>query len=393
MYPNLRYALYDLFGIDLPFLSLVQTYGFFLAITFIACGWALWSELRRREQLGLLTGLEESMVKGKSLQPLELISNALLGFILGFKGIFAAQNPDLFMGAQAKQYLFSLDHGNWLMGLLLAIVFVALRIRDKKKERLEYPEETTITKLILPHERVSDIVVIAAISGVLGAKLLYMSERSYNNLDEVWADFFSGSGLSVFGGFILAFFVVSYYLKKKQLPLNQMIDACAPAMILGTGLGRLACHFSGDGDWGDPNPYAKPFTWIPDWLWAYKYPNNVMKSDSRMVDCFYPPDFGDYCYELSQGVFPTPVYEIIICLLIFSLLWTLRHKVKTNGLIFSIYLVLTGVQRFLLEMIRVNDDYQIAGFSLSQAQYIALILIAIGLITIIYLKSRKSSTS
>ena len=277
MYPNLRYALYDLFGIDLPFLGLVQTYGFFLAITFLACGWALWSELRRREQLGLLTGLEESMVRGKSLQPLELISNALLGFILGFKGVFAAQNPDLFMGAQAKQYLFSLDHGNWLMGFLLAIVFVALRIRDKKKERLEYPEETTVTKLVLPHERVSDIVVIAAISGVLGAKLLYMTERSYNNLDEVWADFFSGSGLSVFGGFILAFFVVSYYLKKKQLPLNQMIDACAPAMILGTGLGRLACHFSGDGDWGDPNPYTKPFTWIPDWLWAYKYPNSKSK--------------------------------------------------------------------------------------------------------------------
>ena len=297
------------------------------------------------------------------------------------------------MGAQAKQYLFSLDHGNWLMGFLLAVVFVALRIRDKKKERLEYPEETTVTKLVLPHERVSDIVVIAAISGVLGAKLLYMTERSYNNLDEVWADFFSGSGLSVFGGFILAFFVVSFYLKKKQLPLNQMIDACAPAMILGTGLGRLACHFSGDGDWGDPNPYTKPFTWVPDWLWAYKYPNNVMKSDSRMVDCFYPPDFGDYCYELSQGVFPTPIYEIIICLLIFSLLWTLRHKVKTNGLIFSIYLVLTGVQRFLLEMIRVNDDYQIAGFSLSQAQYIALVLIAIGLVAIVYLKSRKSSTA
>ena len=393
MYPNLRYALYDLFGIDLPFLGLVQTYGFFLAITFLACGWALWSELRRREQLGLLTGLEESMVRGKSLQPLELISNALLGFILGFKGVFAAQNPDLFMGAQAKQYLFSLDHGNWLMGFLLAIVFVALRIRDKKKERLEYPEETTVTKLVLPHERVSDIVVIAAISGVLGAKLLYMTERSYNNLDEVWADFFSGSGLSVFGGFILAFFVVSYYLKKKQLPLNQMIDACAPAMILGTCLGRLACHFSGDGDWGDPNPSTKPFTWIPDWLWAYKYPNNVMKSDSRMVDCFYPPDFGDYCYELSQGVFPTPVYEIIICLLIFSLLWTLRHSVKTNGLIFSMYLVLTGIQRFLLEMIRVNDDYQLAGFSLSQAQYIALVLIAIGLVAIIFLKSRNSSTA
>ena len=47
-------------------------------------------------------------------------------------------------------------------------------------------------------------------------------------------------------------------------------------MMLAYGVGRLGCHFSGDGDWGDPNRFEKPLSILPDWLWAYRYPNNVI---------------------------------------------------------------------------------------------------------------------
>lgn len=389
MYPNLRYAFYDLTGIDFSPLSLVQTYGFFLAFTFLACGWALTADLKRRERQGILQGMEETKLMGKPLSAFELVTNALLGFLLGFKGLYAAMNADLFTGPNAKDYLFSFEHGSWIGGLLLAALFVFFKYRDNKKERAEYPTPEQVSKLVMPHERVSDIIILAAISGIIGAKLLYMTEVEYKSTDQMIADFFSGSGLSVYGGFILAFFVVTYYVRSKNMPLLQMIDACAPAMILGTGLGRLGCHFSGDGDWGDPNPYAKPASWIPDWLWSYNYPNNVMGEGVPMENCFYPKEFGDYCNVLPQGVFPTPIFELIICLVIFAVLWSLRSRVVVHGIVFSLYLMLTGVQRFLLEMIRVNDDHSVAGFNLSQAQYISILLMIIGLLMTIYLVNKQ----
>lgn len=380
MYPNLRYAFYDIFGIDLPALALVQTYGFFLALTFLACGLALSLDLRRREKLGILEGIEEEQTVGKPLSIIDILTNALLGFVFGFKGVYALMNPAPFVGNDAKTYLLSMEHGSWIGGLVLALLFAYSKYREKQKELMEYPTPQTIQKLVMPHQRVSDIVIVAAISGIVGAKLLYMTEVDYVSWEAALRDFFSGSGLTVYGGFILAFFVVSYYIRSKNIPLSQMLDACAPAMILGTGLGRLGCHFSGDGDWGDPNRYTKPFSWIPDWLWGYTYPNNVINEGIPMEDCFYPAEFGNYCHILKEPVFPTPIYELIICLVIFAILWTIRHKVTLHGIVFSVYLIFTGLERFLLEMIRINDDYTVAGFSLSQAQYIAIVLFFIGIV-------------
>jgi len=389
MYPNLRYAFYDLFGLDIPALALVQTYGFFLALTFLACGVALSLDLRRREQLGILEGVEEPKEVGKSLSSVDIFVNALLGFLFGFKGVYAIGHPELFIGPDATNYLLSMQHGSWIGGIFLAGLFALSKYREKKKELALYPTPQTIQETIMPHQRVSDIIIIAAISGIVGAKLLYMTEVDYSSWEGVVRDFFSGSGLSVYGGFILAFFVVSYYIRSKKIALNQMLDACAPAMILGTGLGRLGCHFSGDGDWGDPNRYAKPYSWIPDWLWGYRYPNNVINEGVPMDECYYPDNFGDYCHILQEPVFPTPIYELIICLIIFAILWIIRHKVTYHGIVFTVYLILTGMERFLLEMIRVNDDYSVAGFSLSQAQYIAMALFVIGVIMTIILVSKQ----
>ena len=104
-----------------------------------------------------------------------------------------------------------------------------------------------------------------------------------------------------------------------------------------------------------------------------------------MDDCYYPADFGDYCHMLTKPVFPTPIYELIICLVIFAILWKLRHRVRLHGIVFTVYLIFTGLERYLLEMIRVNDDYTLGGLSLSQAQYIALSLMAIGIILTFFL--------
>ena len=54
-----------------------------------------------------------------------------------------------------------------------------------------------------------------------------------------------------------------------------MLDIGGPGMMLAYSVGRIGCHMSGDGDWGIININPKPFSWLPDWLWAYTYPNNV----------------------------------------------------------------------------------------------------------------------
>ena len=77
--------------------------------------------------------------------------------------------------------------------------------------------------------------------------------------------------------------------------------------------------------------------------------------------------------QLAEPVYPTPFYEIILSLLIFSLLWKLRKKISTPGLLFSIYLFLNGLERFFIEKIRVNTEYQILG-GITQAEIISSML-------------------
>lgn len=384
MYPNLRYALYDLTGLDFPPLALIQTYGFFLAFTFLMCAWALSAELKRRERIGMLQTRTESKKVGTPLSIIDLVSNTVLGFLLGFKGLYAAMNVDLFSGGNAREYLLSWEHGSWIGGIAIAGFFAFAKWNEKRKELAQYPQPETIDVEVAPHERVSDIIILAAISGIVGAKLLYMTENSYDSSEALMHDLFSGSGLSVQGGFILAFLVVSFYIRKKELPWRQALDASAPAMILGTGLGRLGCHFSGDGDWGIENPHPNP-GWMPDWLWSYSYPNNVILEGQPMEDCGYPTAFGDYCNVLEIPVYPTALYELGICLLIFAFLWIIRHRVVAHGLMFAFYLIFSSLERFLLEFIRINEKYTYLGINLSQSQFIAIILMVIGVGLTVYL--------
>ncbi len=390
MYPNLRYAVYDILGLDIQSLQLIQMYGFLLALAFLASGWALTTDLKRRERLGLLEGIEEQQEVGRPLAIADIATSAILGFLLGFKGVYAIAHSEVFMGSNAKDAFLSLQHGYWITGILGTLLFVGIKYREKRKELAEYPTPTTIAKTVMPHERVSDIVIIAAISGIVGSKLLYMTEIDYTSFDSAMNDFFSGSGLSIYGGLILGFISVVYYIRKKKIPFFQMVDAAAPAIFLAYGVGRLGCHFSGDGDWGDPNPYTKPFSWLPDWLWAYRYPNNVLNQGDLMTDCGgYPEGLTDFCHILPQGVFVTPVYEFIMSVVIFGILWKLRHGIKAHGLLFFIYLIFNGLERFTIEMVRVNDDYTVGGLNLSQAQYIAIALFTIGVLGTIFMTKRQ----
>ena len=81
---------------------------------------------------------------------------------------------------------------------------------------------------------------------------------------------------------------------------------------------------------------SRPPGLLPDWLFAYSYPHNVIDAlaGARIPGC----DSSDYCNHLPIPVFPTPVYETLMCLGLFFILWAIRKRLKTPGNLFAIYL-------------------------------------------------------
>jgi phosphatidylglycerol:prolipoprotein diacylglycerol transferase len=117
---------------------------------------------------------------------------------------------------------------------------------------------------------------------------------------------------------------------------------------------------------------------------AYTYPQNVNKDGIRIPGCT-----DEHCRALPLPVFPTPFYETLACTLFFFLLWGIRKRISTPGIIFGIYLILNGLERFAVELIRVNNTYSIFGIHPTQAELISLSLVLAGIILILVSKYRK----
>ena len=382
MYPNLSYLLHDLFGSarDNAF-SIVQMFGLMLGMTFLTAAYILYKELKRKEEEGLLIPISSEEKVGAGPKWGEVLMNALFGFILGFKLPIIIGDFSTFKD-NAAGIVFS-GQGNWMVGILGLVAFGGYTYWQGEKSKL--PKPKIVKRVTHPYQRIGDITVIAAIFGLLGARLFSILE----NLDSFWSDpvgqLFSGSGLTIYGGLILAFIANYIFVKKHKIPPIHVMDGIAPALILGYAVGRLGCQLSGDGDWGIINELAKPGWFVlPDWMWSYDYPHNVLNEGVAIEGCT-----DKYCRRLSAGVFPTPIYEIIGSVLIFIILWVLRKRVKFTGFIFFLYAILMSIERFLVEYIRVNPRYDFLGFHLSQAQIISIGIFLAGIIGLVYWYKRR----
>jgi phosphatidylglycerol---prolipoprotein diacylglyceryl transferase len=389
MYPNLYYAFKDLFGVDFKFLRFVNSFGFLMAISFIGAAVTLSMELKRKEREGLLSSKEEIMVVGKPASISELLVNFLLGFLLGYKiiGLFLSDSSS---AASPQEFIFSAK-GNLPIGILLGLLFAGLKWWEKNKQKLAKPEERKIR--IWPHDRVGDLTIYAAIFGFLGAKLFDILESPQDFFQSI-RDLQSGrvdaaslifSGLTFYGGLICAALAIWYYAKKNNIGFWYLNDAAAPGLMLAYGLGRIGCQVAGDGDWGIVNLKPKPFSWIPDWAWAYNYPHNVINKGINIPGCA-----GQFCSQLPEPVFPTPFYETIVCLILFFIIWSVRKKLKVPGTLFAFYLILNGAERFFIEKIRVNLTYNIFGFHPTQAEIISALLVIAGFFLFFYLKRKEN---
>lgn len=376
MYPNLYYAFKDIFGLELSGLKLINSFGFFVALSFVISAWVLTLELKRKQQQGLFVHTEETITIGAPASLSELLINFLLGFVFGYKIIGAFTIPDALNDPQS--FILS-GSGNLGIGLLVGLLFAGLKWWEKNKQKLAKPETRIIR--IWPQDRVGDIVIFAALFGFLGAKIFHNLENWNDFVKDPLGSLISFSGLTFYGGLICATTAILIYSRRKKITLIHLVDAGAPTMMLAYALGRIGCQVSGDGDWGIVNLHRKPFYWLPDWLWAYRYPHNVVNEGAPIEGCT-----GPYCNQLSLPVYPTALYEIIMCLLLFLVLWTVRKRIKVAGQITGLYLIFNGMERFFIEKIRVNTKYLSLPFQPTQAEIISLLLVIAGVLMLIYSK-------
>jgi prolipoprotein diacylglyceryltransferase len=419
MYPNLYFFLKSVFDIEpWGWTKFVNSFGFFVAIAFIICALVLAKELKRKERQKLLFPLEETITVGQPATAAELITNALLGFIVGYKGLGIFLNKNQL---SPQEYIFS-SSGSISGGILLAALFIFLKYREKNKQKLAKPEQRKIR--VWPHERVGDITIFAAVFGFAGAKIFDNLENWNRFIQNPIGNLLSPSGLTYYGGLICATIAILWYARKKKISIRHLVDAAAPVLMLAYGLGRIGCQVSGDGDWGiansayitdvntgkavpaNPGDFEKTVqanrtvyiaefgkdsvphkavtapSFLPVWTVAYSYPHNVNEEGFKLANCE-----GDHCNALPVPVFPTPLYEIIICLILFGLLMSIRNKFTIPGQLFALYLILNGLERFFIEKIRVNTKYDIL-FNPTQAEIISVLLIVAGIV--LFWESKKN---
>jgi phosphatidylglycerol:prolipoprotein diacylglycerol transferase len=320
-------------------------------------------------------------------------------------------------------------------GLFVAIAFLIAssvlvsELNRKERDGLLKPERSIDNKgeekLSYPHQRAGNIVMIALLAGIAGAKIFNAFETWQDFLKDPIGNLFSGGGLTFYGGLIVGGGVIIYYLRKHRIDFRHFADAIAPALMLAYGIGRLGCHFSGDGDWGIFNSayttladgsiksgpitefhqslhqssayftsnfgsldnirslYVPGASWLPQWAIANSYPHNVINEGIQIANCS-----GDYCSVLPVAVFPTSLYEAFICTLLSGLLWTVRKKFTTPLHLFGVYLILNGIERFFIEKIRVNYKYDWGFLHPTQAEIISSVIIIAGIsILVFYNKS------
>lgn len=379
MYPNLYYVFKDLFDVEWGFLRFANTFGLFVGLGFIAAALVITAELKRKEAIGVLKPKEELITLGKPASLLSLSLNFILGFLLGFKLLEMLIAPDK-IPENTQEYIFSAQ-GNWWAGLILGAVLFFLKWKEKNLLRLKEPEQRKLR--IWPHDRVPRMIILAAVWGFIGAKIFHILEHFQEFLLAPASMLLSPGGLTYFGGLLFATLAIWWYAKRWKIDIWHLNDAAAPALMLSYAIGRIGCQVSGDGDWGIVNTSPTKVSWLPDWFWSYTYPNNIAGAGRPIPGCS-----GPYCYELAQGVYPTPFYETIICLILFGVLMYCRKRLKAPGALFSIYLIFAGTERFFIEKIRVNEQFEFLGIVTTQASFIAVLLIITGVLLFIWRKKQ-----
>ena len=203
-----------------------------------------------------------------------------------------------------------------------------------------------------------NIVTICALLGIAGAKIYHVLESPTDLLADPLGELFSRAGFAWFGGFAGVLIALYILARRYKLSYLGILDVCAPAAAMGYAVGRIGCLTSGDGDYGIP-------TSLP---WGMSFPNGLVPT--------------------TQRVHPTPIYEAIAAIIIFWYLWRVGARSHRAGEVTGLYLVWMGMERFLVEFIRINPR---SFFGLTNAQAASLASICAGAVMLFVVKKRAES--
>src|SRR2546421_23435 len=199
-------------------------------------------------------------------------------------------------------------------GICFALGFAACALVAQRRFR----------ELGKPPEWAYESIFAALVGGLVGARVDYILENWDSARHDLLGSLFSGSGLVWLGGVLGGAIAVLVWARRRGFLGLAPLDLAAPLLALGYAVGRIGCPVSGGGGYGKASH-------LP---WAMPYPHGTKPIDVRVQ--------------------PTPVYESVTMGLVALLLWRLRDRVRP-GMLFALWLVLSGVERLLVEFIRRND--------------------------------------
>jgi phosphatidylglycerol---prolipoprotein diacylglyceryl transferase len=217
------------------------------------------------------------------------------------------------------------------LGFLACGVVIARRLRELER----------------PVDWAYELVFSALLGGVVGARGYFLIQNYNQVKHDLLGSIFSGSGLVWYGGAIGGAIGVLAWARWRGVLELQIFDMCATVLALGYAIGRIGCQVSGDGDYGIRST-------LP---WAMGYPHGTVPT---------PP---------GVRVQPTPIYETVAMCLLAYLLWQLRDRVRP-GVIFALYLVLSGLERLLVEFVRRNHEV-LVGLTGPQLESIGLSIVGL----------------
>jgi phosphatidylglycerol:prolipoprotein diacylglycerol transferase len=233
-------------------------------------------------------------------------------------------------------------------GLMFALAFIVGGVLAHKR----------FQELGKPGDWAYEAVFSALIGGIVGARLYWLLEN-LDSSDGFFSTLFSGSGLTWYGGAIGGALGVLLWAKWRDYLNLKLADVAAPALAAGYAVGRIGCQLSGDGDYGRPS----------DLPWAMGYPEGTVPT---------PP---------GVTVHPTPIYEILAMIPIVWALWWLAGRNRSGWWTFGWFLILSGVERLLVEFLRRNPEWLVG---LTQPQWISIAGIVIGFGLVLAFKGRRA---
>jgi phosphatidylglycerol:prolipoprotein diacylglycerol transferase len=209
------------------------------------------------------------------------------------------------------------------------------------------------------------MVAVTVVAGILGAKLWHVIDTPMEFRELGWKVLWDSAGFAWFGGLVFGISALIFQGWWAKIGGLRTLDLAAPAAAIGYGIGRIGCFLSGDGCYGIP---IKPvhFLFFSFKPWGMSFPNGIEPT-------FVP-------------VYPTPLYELAMGLLIGGWLWWRLGKQHRTGVIVGQYLVLSGLARFLVEFIRRNPKVL---WGLSNAQLASAGTVLAGVLLIAWVAVRR----